>query len=81
MARNFLSIDDVSQEELVELVDLSGKVKAAPSDYSGRLAGLSVAMIFEKPSTRTRVSFEVGIADLGAHPLALSSTDLQLGRG
>jgi len=81
MARNFLSIDDVSQEELVELVDLSGKVKAAPSDYSGRLAGLSVAMIFEKPSTRTRVSFEVGIAELGAHPLALTSTDLQLGRG
>jgi ornithine carbamoyltransferase len=81
MVRNFLSIDDVTQEELVELVDLSAKVKAAPSDYSGRLAGLSVAMIFEKPSTRTRVSFEVGIADLGAHPLALSSTELQLGRG
>jgi ornithine carbamoyltransferase len=81
MARNFLSIDDLSADELAELLDLSAKVKAAPSDFSARLAGLSVAMIFEKPSTRTRVSFEVGIAQLGAHPVALSSSDLQLGRG
>jgi ornithine carbamoyltransferase len=81
MTRNFLSIDDLSPGELAELLDLSAKVKAAPSDYSGRLEGLSVAMIFEKPSTRTRVSFEVGIAELGAHPVALSSLELQLGRG
>jgi ornithine carbamoyltransferase len=81
MARNFLSIDDLSAAELVEILDLAEKVKAQPSDYAGRLAGLSVAMIFEKPSTRTRVSFEVGIAELGAHPLALSSSELQLGRG
>ena len=81
MARNFLSIDDLSVGGLAGLLDLSSKVKAAPSDYSGRLAGLTVAMIFEKPSTRTRVSFEVGIAQLGAHPLALSSLELQLGRG
>ncbi len=81
MARNFLSIDDLSFGELGELLDLSAKVKAAPSDYAGRLSGMSVAMIFEKPSTRTRVSFEVGIAQLGAHPVALSSGELQLGRG
>jgi ornithine carbamoyltransferase len=81
MARNFLSIDDLSPSELGELLDLAEKVKTQPSDYAGRLAGLSVAMIFEKPSTRTRVSFEVGIAELGAHPLALSSSELQLGRG
>jgi len=81
MARNFLSIDDLSPGELAELLDLSAKVKVAPSDYAGRLAGMSVAMIFEKPSTRTRVSFEVGIAELGAHPVALSSAELQLGRG
>jgi ornithine carbamoyltransferase len=81
MARNFLSIDDLSSGELGELLDLSAKVKAAPSDYAGRLAGMSVAMVFEKPSTRTRVSFEVGIAELGAHPVALSSAELQLGRG
>jgi ornithine carbamoyltransferase len=81
MARHFLSIDDLTESELAYLLDLSEKVKASPADYAGRLAGLSVAMIFEKPSTRTRVSFEVGLASLGAHPLALSATDLQLGRG
>jgi ornithine carbamoyltransferase len=81
MARNFLSMDDLTGEELALLLDLSTKVKASPADYAGRLAGLAVAMIFEKPSTRTRVSFEVGLASLGAHPLALSSAELQLGRG
>jgi ornithine carbamoyltransferase len=81
MARNFLSIDDLSPGELAELLDLSAKVKASRSDYAGRLNGLSVAVIFEKPSTRTRVSFEVGIAELSAHPVILSSSELQLGRG
>jgi ornithine carbamoyltransferase len=81
MARNLLSIDDLSPAELTELLDLSAKVKTAAGDYAGRLSGMSVAMIFEKPSTRTRVSFEVGIAELGAHPVALSSSELQLGRG
>ena len=81
MARNFLSVDDLSAPELAEVLELSGKVKASPSDYARRLEGLSVAMIFEKPSTRTRVSFEVAIAEMGGHPLALSSTELQLGRG
>jgi ornithine carbamoyltransferase len=81
MARNFLSIDDLSPEDLAYLLDLSAKVKASPSDYAGRLSGLAIAMIFEKPSTRTRVSFEVGIDSLGAHPVVLSSSELQLGRG
>jgi ornithine carbamoyltransferase len=81
MARNFLSIDDLTPDELLGLLDLSAKVKASASDYVGRLSGRAVAMIFEKPSTRTRVSFEVGLASLGAHPLALSSAELQLGRG
>src|SRR5947207_10081213 len=81
MARNFLSVDDLSPSELSEILDLADKVKASPSDYSGRLVGMSVALIFEKPSTRTRVSFEVGVAELGAHPLALSWAELQLGRG
>jgi ornithine carbamoyltransferase len=81
MARNFLSMDDLSPAEMMELLDLGEKVKVQPADYAGRLAGMSVAMIFEKPSTRTRISFEVGIAELGAHPIALSSAELQLGRG
>jgi len=81
MTRNFLSVDDLSSSELAEVIELSAKAKASPSDYAGKLAGLSIAMIFEKPSTRTRVSFEVAIAELGAHPVALSSSELQLGRG
>jgi ornithine carbamoyltransferase len=81
MDRNFLSMDDLSPDELGAQLDLSDRVKASPDDYRTRLAGRAVAMIFEKPSTRTRISFEVGIASLGAHPLALSSAELQLGRG
>ncbi|CAN5292105.1 ornithine carbamoyltransferase [soil metagenome] len=81
VTRDFLSIDDLSPDELADLLDLAQKLKASPGDYADHLRGLAIAMIFEKPSTRTRISFEVGIASLGAHPLALSSAELQLGRG
>jgi ornithine carbamoyltransferase len=81
MGPDYLSIDDLAPQELVGLLDLSAKVKATPEDYAGRLRGKAVAMIFEKPSTRTRVSFEVAIASTGAHPVPLSSAELQLGRG
>jgi len=80
MPRNLLSIDDLTGEELGYLLELSAKVKASPGDYAGRLSGAAVAMIFEKPSTRTRVSFEVAVSSTGGHPLALTSTELQLGR-
>jgi ornithine carbamoyltransferase len=79
--RDLLSIDDLSPGELGNLLDLAGKVKAHPADYADRLAGRSVAMIFEKPSTRTRVSFEVAVASAGGHPVPLASSELQLGRG
>src|SRR5207244_4484300 len=81
MSRNFRSVDDLSAEELASLLELSEKIKAAPEEYGGRLRGMSVAMIFEKPSTRTRVSFEVAIVQLGAHPVVLNASELQLGRG
>ena len=81
METDFLSIDDLSPQELAELLDLAAAVKADPGAYARGLTGRSVAMIFEKPSTRTRVSFEVAISSAGGHPLALSATDLQLGRG
>jgi ornithine carbamoyltransferase len=81
MTRDLLSVDDLSPEELTELLDLSAKVKATPDDYAGRLRGKAIAMIFEKPSTRTRVSFEVAISSTGGHPVPLSSAELQLGRG
>src|SRR5947207_15030108 len=74
-------MDDVSASELDVLLELSEKAKVSRGDFSERLAGKSVAMIFEKPSTRTRVSFEVAIAEAGGHPVVLSSGELQLGRG
>ena len=81
MARNYLSVDDLTPEELDSILELTGKVKTEPGAYADRLRGRSVALIFEKPSTRTRVSFEVGVAELGGHPLVISSSELQLGRG
>ena len=81
MDRDLLSIDDLTPGELGSLLDLSSKAKAQPGDYAGRLAGRSVALIFEKPSTRTRVSFEVAVAETGGFPVAVSSAELQLGTG
>jgi ornithine carbamoyltransferase len=80
MIRHFLSIADYETDELYELLDLAHRMKRG--DYTGRpLAGRTLAMIFEKSSTRTRVSFEVGTYQLGGHALFLSSRDIQLGRG
>jgi ornithine carbamoyltransferase len=78
--RDFLSFDNLDADELEHLLDRAVAMKAdrKPSKV---LAGKTIAMVFEKPSTRTRISFEVGIAELGAHPLPLSSAELQLGRG
>ena len=81
MTRHFLSIDDLGEGELTAVLDLAARLKDDPASAAGALVGKAVALIFEKPSTRTRVSFEVGIALMGGHPLALSSSELQLGRG
>jgi ornithine carbamoyltransferase len=78
--RDFLSVDDVDPDELVALLDGADRHKAdrRPRDTLG---GRSVALVFEKPSTRTRVSFEVAVHELGGYPLPLSGAELQLGRG
>jgi ornithine carbamoyltransferase len=81
VGRDFLSVDDVSPQELHHLLELAAKVKQSPGDHATKLSGRAAALIFEKPSTRTRVSFEVAVASMGGHPLALSSSELQLGRG
>jgi ornithine carbamoyltransferase len=81
MLRDYLSVDDLTPEELGAVLSLAATVKAEPDAFAGRLTGATIALIFEKPSTRTRVSFEVGVVQLGAHPLVLSSAELQLGRG
>jgi ornithine carbamoyltransferase len=80
MHRDFLSIPDFSRAELDRLFDLAESMRTGA--YTKKpLAGKSLAMIFLKSSTRTRVSFEVGTWQLGGHALFLSSRDVQIGRG
>ena len=78
--RHFLEIMDFDTASLRRMLDLGAKAKRG--EVTDRpLAGKTVALIFEKPSTRTRVSFEVGIRQLGGEVVVLSSKDMQLGRG
>lgn len=78
--RDFLAIPDFTAPEVLALLDLAARMKAGK--YRDRpLEGKTLAMIFAKSSTRTRVSFEVGTLQLGGHALFLSSRDIQLGRG
>jgi ornithine carbamoyltransferase len=79
--RHFLSLKDWSRDEIELLFEQAAAIKANPDSYASALAGQSLAMIFQKPSTRTRVSFEVGMHQLGGHALFLGSDDIQLNRG
>src|SRR5947208_6486671 len=78
--RDFLQIPDFSKDEIVALFELAERMRGGKYDKKP-LAGKSLAMIFMKASTRTRVSFEVGTFQLGGHALFLSPRDVQLGRG
>src|SRR5271168_307740 len=80
MTRHFLTGAELSSTELAALLDRAAELKAAPLS-SRALSGKSVALIFQKPSTRTRLSFEVGIHELGGHPVVLRADELQLSRG
>jgi ornithine carbamoyltransferase len=79
--RDFLSMDNLTAEEIVALLDAADAVKAKPASLDDKLDGRQVALIFEKPSTRTRVSFEVAVTALGGHAIVLRGDELQLGRG
>jgi ornithine carbamoyltransferase len=81
MPTHFLSLLDHSTEELYALLDLAREVKLFPDAFRQACDGQSLAMIFQKPSLRTRVSFEVGISQLGGHGLYLGPKDIQLHRG
>jgi ornithine carbamoyltransferase len=81
MIRHFLRDDDLSPTELVEVLDLADAMKADRFGFTPLAGPRSVAVIFDKPSTRTRVSFSVGIAELGGYPLVIDSQSSQLGRG
>jgi len=83
MVRHLISISDLSREEILEIISLSEKLKderkrGILKEY---LKNKSLAMIFELPSTRTRVSFETAMSEMGGHALYLNWNDLQLGRG
>ncbi|HEV2753249.1 MAG TPA: ornithine carbamoyltransferase [Solirubrobacteraceae bacterium] len=80
MARHLLTGSELTPPELGALLDRALALKAAPLT-SRALAGRSVALIFERPSTRTRLSFEAGVAELGGHPLVLRAGELQVSRG
>ena len=79
--KHFLSLKDWSRDEIELLLEQAAAIKATPEAYANALAGQSLAMIFQKPSTRTRVSFEVGMYELGGRGLFLGSNDIQLNRG
>ena len=80
MPRHFITGTELSAEELDQLIERAQELKAAPHS-SDALHKLTVALIFQKPSTRTRVSFEAGVAELGGHPMVLRTDELQLSRG
>ena len=82
-ASDFLTGEELDRGDLVALLDRAEELKRGRERGDGRdsLAGRSVALIFEKPSTRTRLSFEVGVAELGATPIVLRADELQLTRG
>ncbi len=77
---HLISVSDLAHEEIYELLDLAARIKERRGHYTDALKDMSLAMIFEKPSTRTRVSFEVAMTELGGHALYLNYADLQLGR-
>jgi ornithine carbamoyltransferase len=81
--KNFLSLNDLDREEILTILELSKDLKRDLKNgrLSQLLKGKTLAMIFQKPSTRTRLSFEIGIVQLGGTAIYLSSSDLQLARG
>jgi ornithine carbamoyltransferase len=78
--KEFLSIRDFSPLEIRHFLHVACQVKAKPELFTGVLKGKTLAMIFEKPSLRTRVTFDVGMEQLGGHPLYLSPTEINLGK-
>jgi ornithine carbamoyltransferase len=83
LKRDFITGEELGAFELGQLLDRAAELKAGRGERVGSeaLAGRSVALVFERPSTRTRISFEVGVAELGAHPVVLRGDEMQLSRG
>ncbi|HEY9388362.1 MAG TPA: ornithine carbamoyltransferase [Mycobacteriales bacterium] len=81
MPRHFLRDDDLSPDEQTEVLDLAARMKAERFEFSPLAGPRTVALLFDKPSTRTRLSFSVGVAELGGYPMLIDSQTSQLGRG
>ena len=79
--KNFLDIKDISTDELNKILDLALKIKAQPEDYYSVLEHKKMILLLEKNSTRTRISFELGMKELGGHCCVLNSSNTQLSRG
>ncbi|WP_207586372.1 ornithine carbamoyltransferase [Halomontanus rarus] len=81
--RHFIDVDDLSRDELFAVLDRAAAYKLAQQNGEDHadLAGKTLGMLFQKPSTRTRVSFETGMTQLGGHAIFLGADDIQLGRG
>src|SRR4051812_28047888 len=80
LPEDFLSIRDFTAKEILHLIGLACRIKTSPAAYSSVLKGKTLAMIFEKPSLRTRVTFDVGIQQLGGFSLYLSPAEINLGK-
>jgi len=79
--KDFLTLQDYSSDEIWEILRLTKKIKSKPEKYGDHISGKSVLILFQKASTRTRVSFEVAIRQLGGFPIYLGWSEAQLGRG
>ncbi len=79
--RDFVDLSDLSGRELSGLISLAGKIKRAPARYSRKLSGKTLLMFFEKPSLRTRVSFEVGMEKMGGHAIYYDVANSPIGKG
>jgi len=78
-SKDLLSIHDLSTDEFQGILELAARMKANPLPFARSLAGKTLAMIFEKPSLRTRVTFETGMTQLGGHAIYLAPSDISLG--
>jgi ornithine carbamoyltransferase len=81
MPKHFISVTDFSSDEIKKVLDIAGDMKKNPNKYTSSLKDKTLVMLFEKKSTRTRLSFEVGMTQLGGHAIFLDSSTSQLGRG
>jgi len=80
MKKDFISIHDLTRYEFFELMDQTKKIKDDPDEYRKKLKNQVLAMIFEKPSLRTRMTFEVGMLELGGKAIYLSPSEIQIGK-